>query len=400
MSLDKGFMLRVFPSGRLSYMCEYARGRRIAIGDAKVITVAQAREKAKQILGDMARGIDPKKKQSPESNDKQGITFQQFFNDVYAPWLQANKPDSYRNGAGWLNGRFMEFLSEKRLDELNAELLEKWRIERLQQDKVKPATVNKEIIMLKTLLSRAQKWGFITEHPLANFEMSKLGDTTRVRFLSKEEYNRLIQALDNEEERLRSKRDKGNQWRTERGYNLLPDLRQQAFASDLKPKVLLSLSSGMRRCELRRLRREKHIDHQRQGLYLTPEVTKTKRSRFIPLDERSWQVLVRWLNQTCDTYGDSGPVFPGKDGKSEFNNMNKSWKRLLKLANIDHFTWHDMRHDYASQLVMAGVDLNTVRELLGHTDIKMTLRYAHLAPEHKAEAVRQLAKHRENLLDK
>lgn len=49
-----------------------------------------------------------------------------------------------------------------------------------------------------------------------------------------------------------------------------------------------------------------------------------------------------------------------------------------------------MRHDYASQLVMAGVDLNTVRELLGHADIKMTLVYAHLAPEHKRKAIESL----------
>ena len=59
----------------------------------------------------------------------------------------------------------------------------------------------------------------------------------------------------------------------------------------------------------------------------------------------------------------------------------------LKRANIKDFHFHDLRHTFASQLVMSEVDLTTVKELLGHKDIKMTLRYAHLAPEHKMEAI-------------
>jgi site-specific recombinase XerD len=63
---------------------------------------------------------------------------------------------------------------------------------------------------------------------------------------------------------------------------------------------------------------------------------------------------------------------------------------VLKDAKIEKFRWHDMRHDFASKLVMNGVPLNTVRDLCGHADLGTTLRYAHLAPEHKAEAVAQL----------
>jgi site-specific recombinase XerD len=82
-------------------------------------------------------------------------------------------------------------------------------------------------------------------------------------------------------------------------------------------------------------------------------------------------------------------VFANPQGKA-FTTLKKSWCNLLTRSQIKYFRWHDMRHSFASKLVMAGVDLNTIRELLGHADIKMTLRYAHLAPKVKAEAVERL----------
>ena len=68
----------------------------------------------------------------------------------------------------------------------------------------------------------------------------------------------------------------------------------------------------------------------------------------------------------------------------------RAWVSLIAKAKVPAFRFHDLRHTFASKLVMASVDLNTVRELLGHRDIAMTLRYAHLAPEHKAAAVERL----------
>jgi site-specific recombinase XerD len=70
--------------------------------------------------------------------------------------------------------------------------------------------------------------------------------------------------------------------------------------------------------------------------------------------------------------------------------VKKAWAGVLQAAQIENFRWHDMRHDFASQLVMRGVDLNTVRELMGHADMSMTMRYAHLAPEVKMRAVEML----------
>lgn len=394
----KGFMIRVYPTGRMSFKCEYTRGKRMTIGDVNVVTVAQARDQAKQILGEAAKGSDPRDVTGAKKYGNKVISFAQFFEKEYKAWLLANRPDTCADSMRRIKNGLIPLFGRLPLDEIKPRLVEKWRIDRLTKHNVQPITVNKEIKRLKTILGRAVKWGFITENPLANFEMLKLADNSRVRFLEREEYIRLMEALELEEERLRRERDKGNQWRAERGYPLYPDLRKQTFVNSLRAKVVLSLGSGIRKCELRRLRREKHIDFQRQGLFLTPDITKAKKPRFIPLGDATWQVLMDWLAQTRKEYGKTGLVFPGKDKDSEFDNMKRSWSRLLKVAKIENFNWHDMRHDYASQLVMSGVDLNTVRELLGHADLKMTIRYAHLAPEHKVRAVRSLQNRRDEML--
>lgn len=82
-------------------------------------------------------------------------------------------------------------------------------------------------------------------------------------------------------------------------------------------------------------------------------------------------------------------LFPGQRDGTPLD-VKKAWDTLRAKANLCDFRWHDMRHSFASKLAMRGVDLNTIRELLGHADLTMTLRYAHLAPEHKMDAVAKL----------
>jgi integrase len=80
-------------------------------------------------------------------------------------------------------------------------------------------------------------------------------------------------------------------------------------------------------------------------------------------------------------------VFYDTHKGKRYNNLNRFFYRACKKVGIIDFKFHDLRHTFASQLVMAGVDLATVKELLGHKTLTMTLRYSHLAPSHKVKAV-------------
>jgi integrase len=148
--------------------------------------------------------------------------------------------------------------------------------------------------------------------------------------------------------------------------------------------ILLSINTGIRQGEIFSLRWE-NVNFEQSLLTIEGAYAKSGKTRHIPLNTEAFKVLKGWRQQTEN----SDFVFPGKNGQ-RFNNIKKAWAGLLKSAKIENFRWHDLRHHFASKLVMAEVDLNTVRELLGHSDMSMTLRYAHLAPEHKASAVAKL----------
>jgi integrase len=119
------------------------------------------------------------------------------------------------------------------------------------------------------------------------------------------------------------------------------------------------------------------------------DVVKTDKQYYAPLNKLAFETISHWRDQSKRTSPDS-LVFPSPKTGGKMDNCDNSWDGILKKAGIENFRWHDMRHDFASQLVMRGVDLNTVRELMGHADLKMTLRYAHLAPENKMRAVEVL----------
>ena len=114
--------------------------------------------------------------------------------------------------------------------------------------------------------------------------------------------------------------------------------------------------------------------------------TKNGESRELPMNDIVYRTLL-----DIGKKADSPWVFCKKNGE-RYGNVRKALEGARKRAGIVDFRFHDLRHTFASHLVMAGVDLKTVQELLGHKSFEMTLRYAHLSPEHKKAALDILCK--------
>ncbi len=390
----KGFVLRVLPSGRLVFTMVYARGKRVTIGSADSIEPSQARMIAKQYEGDHLKathglGEDPIAKKRQKQTD----TYEQFLDTLYKPHLEAtlrkgvNNEENVRETMATLKSRFADFLKLS-LSDISPLLIEKWR-QRRRVDGVKPASINRQLNDLRACLNRAVKWGALASSPFDKIEPMKTDSSAKVRYLTKEEEERLRTALDEREARIKAARQSANSWRAERGKKKYADLSCSVFADHLKPAVLLSLNTGLRQGELFGLKWA-DINFEQSNLTVVGITAKDGETRHIPLNTEALAILKQWKAQPgvkCQW------VFHSTDGKP-FNNVRTSWTGVLKTAEIDDFRWHDLRHTFASNLVMSGVDLNTVRELLGHSDYKMTQRYAHLAPKHKKEAVDRLVETR------
>ncbi|NEX63462.1 site-specific integrase [Noviherbaspirillum galbum] len=382
----RGFLARITPSGAISFGIRYtnAAGKQSRYSLRKAfpaVGVSEAREAARIKLGEIAAGKDPNDESKSKQADK--ITLGEFLDEHYKAWLVSNT----KTGNMIANRIKVSFptLLDKPLVELTGLMVEKWRSDR-RESGMSASTTNRNITALRGLCSRAVEWGFLAQHPLANVKALK-EPNGKVRWLSDDEETRLRNALDEREFVGRAERASANEWRRARKYDLLPDFREVAFLDHLKPMVLVSLNTGLRQGELFGLRWvDVKLDLEPPHLTIRDENTKSGQTRHIPLNDEALETLKLWQQQTPGDF-----VFPGPNGKP-ITEIKTAWGRLLKDAKIEDFRWHDMRHHFASRLVMAGNDLNTVRELLGHADMKMTLRYAHLSPEHKAAAVQTLMK--------
>ncbi len=187
---------------------------------------------------------------------------------------------------------------------------------------------------------------------------------------------------------MREARDRFNAWRTARGRHALPR-RAEEFVDYLRPVVLVALNTGLRRGEILQLE-WKDVDLDGKWITVSGAIAKNGQTRRVPLNAEAVAILQAW-RQFRSRRASAARVFPGSDGEG-LQRIDKAWRSLIEIAGIEKFRFHDLRHYFASRLVQSGIDLNTLRELMGHADITMVLRYAHMSPDRLAMAVERVAR--------
>jgi integrase len=211
---------------------------------------------------------------------------------------------------------------------------------------LKNASINKIMNVLRHMFSKAVDWEMVESEVLKKIRKVKLfKEDRRLRYLSKEECRTLLHHCE----------------------------------GHLKSLVIMALNSGMRRGEILGLKWD-HVDLKHGFILL--DKTKNGERREIPINATLRAVLEKMPRHITSPY-----VFSNPETGKQFTEVKRSFATATRRARITDFHFHDLRHTFASHLVMAGVDLTTVSRLLGHKDIKMTLRYSHLAPAHMVKAV-------------
>ena len=360
----QGLVLRVEPSGKKTFYLDYRekttdKRNSFKIGDAAVLTVSQAREIAKTKLADLIRGIPLSQAKSPAE-----ITVAEIF-DMYKKQVLIHHKS--RSAENFIKKDFEKFFPRV-CSTLTGEDLAVWRSEEKRkgtEKEKKNSSLNRSANAFLAMLRWARENDKISICPLIQKKVKKLAESDSIeviRYLSSDERGRLLDTLDRREKKLRQ-----------------PDY--------LKTLVLVALNTGIRRGALMRLRWD-DLFFDTKTIRLRRETAKGDRQNFIPMNGVVYRVLQEWRLFRQKT-GLGEYLFIGPTG-TPMHDVRSSWERVLRDAEIKSFRWHDLRHDFASQLVMLGVSILTVKELMTHSRLDQTLRYAHLAPEQKQEAVDKL----------
>ena len=361
----RGFGLRVTPEGTKSYIFQYTAGkhkmapkRRITIGKhGSPWTPDKARREALRLKNEVEDGHDPAKerkayRQSPTVADMV---------DEYAEKVldKRDGKQEVRRHLKWLR-REVGTVPLADLDNLTIARLR----DKLEKEPARPrhgrpfkrtgATVNRYLGSFSTALTYAtRELNWIDRNPMLGKRIRRLEEPDgRVRFLSDEERQRLLDACGDSENR-----------------NLLVI-------------VVLAISTGMRQSEIMGLR---WLDVDIDRGWITLHITKNKDRRGVP--------LVGYALDVMETHSkvrrlETDLVFPTIRGTNDFPRY--AWEKALQDSGIEDFHFHDCRHTAATYLLQAGVDIRTLAEVLGHRTLQMVMRYAHVDDKSKTAAVQKM----------
>ena len=226
------------------------------------------------------------------------------------------------------------------------------RLEDYQQvraEKAAPATVNRELALLKHMVNLAKRWEmFEGTNPVALVTRLREGNL-RLRVLSEEEEAAVLGC-------------------------------SPPYLQDL---IVFACNTGLRSGDIFRLRWEE-VDREAGWLHIVSE--KTRRELDLPLNEAAAGVVEAWWGMRKCEY-----VFYNPSTGERFKDVKTGLKVACRRAGVKDVNWHTLRHTFASRLLRKGADLVTVKEFLGHSTVVTTMRYAHTNLEAKSKAVARLS---------
>jgi integrase len=343
-----GLLLEVRASGRKTYYQRYTdtRGaeRQFKIGTADIITLQQARRRGRAIKAEAYLGPDP---QAHRKELRASLTLAELVHSRYLPYVQEYKR-SWKTDETILRLHVLPSLGRLYLDEVSSghisDLVRTMRVKGYAT-----GTTNRVVILLRYIFNLALKWktNGVVENPTVSIQIAP--DAHRERFLTAEETGRLLRSIAEDENRL---------------------------AADA---ILLLLLTGARRNEITHAMWE-NIDWRRNTL-LVPR-SKSGKPRKITLSSQAVVALTAIKKVPGSPY-----IFPSPETGLPPRSLFYPWRRIRNRAGLQDVRLHDLRHSFASFLVNEGVSIYVVQELLGHTQLRTTQRYAHLSRQTLQDAV-------------
>lgn len=331
--------------GRKSFLFRYlydGRKRSMKVGSYPETDISDARMQVIEWRAMLAKGIDPQQKLVEAARAR--LTFQKYFDDYLWPHFQSTKRSAKADRSRWENHVLTEF-GTKELTQVST--FEFQAFHNRKNVELSPATSNRIMETIKRAYNLGITWGLLrpeqnAPHPVKLHRQ----DNQRQRYLTRDELVRFISAL---------KQD------TSRG------------AADA---FLFLLATGTRRMEALTARWE-HIDMDNRLWFLPKAKTG---ARHVVLNDLALEVLRSRPRRAGNPF-----VFPGHRPGMPMGNPTRAWQRILERAQIGNdsqgrpFRIHDLRHTHISYVVQLGGSLYEASKLAGHSDQKMTTRYAHLA---------------------